>query len=243
MAPALADTRSAEAEKPRSAVAPNGDRSRDEDYRDDDSDEHRARPVNSVEIRAATAVATPESDDRGNAQVNSEDSETAAAIDRSAAASQLRAVAPPSAPVLGTAIATADRAQPAELPMQRVELPPAPAFVDKLVVAGGAQRNTDDLDKTDHRDDELVVVATPIVGEISIDVKLIEQGVKAFFSHLTELNAAQRHASLGVGLTSWMAVTAVVALEIARARDRLRRSVLPGIAHSILAPQTAGEQP
>jgi hypothetical protein len=84
--------------------------------------------------------------------------------------------------------------------------------------------------------------SVPVVGEVGLDLRLIEQGVHAFFTRLTSLKGEGVSSGLTNGIAaSWLTAVAAAALEIARARDKARRSSLGTDSSAVLGCTVAGE--
>jgi hypothetical protein len=82
----------------------------------------------------------------------------------------------------------------------------------------------------------------PTAGEVGLDLRLVEQGVRAFFTRLTSLKGEGGSARLTSGIAaSWLTAVAAVALEIARARDKARRSSLGADGSAALGCTEAGD--
>jgi hypothetical protein len=83
----------------------------------------------------------------------------------------------------------------------------------------------------------------PVAGEVGLDLALVERGVHAFFTRLASLEGEGGHSALTNGIAaSWLTAVAAVALEIARARDKGRRSSLSADGAAVLGCAATGEK-
>jgi hypothetical protein len=83
----------------------------------------------------------------------------------------------------------------------------------------------------------------PVAGDVGLDLALVERGVHAFFARLASLEGEGGHPALTNGIAaSWLTAVAAVAFEIARARDKARRSSLGADGATVLGCTATGER-
>jgi hypothetical protein len=214
----------------------------DEDNGDDEDDDHDARLAEEAsEARTATGTSIVRADD------DAEDAESRVTATPSAGLGEEQQEPAPTTPAVSGAASeasalerphpTAARAETAVLPdippgalawRPAVEVQPAAAEVIEVPEARTAFG--------------VPWSGAPMAGAVGVDMRLVEQGVHAFFARLTSLKGEAVSAGLTNGIAaSWLTAVAAVALEIARARDRARRSSSGADGSAVLGCPEGGE--
>ena len=216
-------------------AAATSDRGRDrDDGTDDDDDGRRARLYGDAsEVRAAAQTATARPDDRPAVTRAMPASGSGSGEDAEEPSPQQT----PAVTAATPALAETEKPLPAAVRAERAELP------DRLP---GAGVNEVPAAASDAAPEGLTGLGPPragdpAAGEVGLDLRAIEQGVEAFFARLSPLNTEGGGGLQAARTASWLTAVAAAALEIARVRDKARRSSLALDGTAGLSTTAAGE--
>jgi hypothetical protein len=221
------------------------DHGKGDDYHgdeDDEDDEHEARLAEEASVaRTAVGASAIRTDDAA------EEAESRLVLPSAGPGGEQQEAAPPPSPASAAAseAVALERAQPAAARTETATLPDAPPGAFVRGPAAELQPAVAEAIEVPETRTAFGIPwsGAPAAGAVGVDLRLVEQGVHAFFARLTSLQGDAVSAGLTNGIAaSWLTAVAAVALEIARARDKARRSSLGADGSAVLGCAETGER-